>query len=147
MICLQSCVVYHRYCDIYHRSVRQTTRRADRMLRDRLSCEPMSTEINNYPWTRMLHTSNEFKRESESDHRSNILDAYHNLYVFMCVCVSLYSRACVYLCVFADVRNRWLWIGSLIHDSHTARLARDYIDIYSRFRHSVVHSNANVRRK
>lgn len=119
------------------RSVRQTIKQANRMLPDRLSRKVISTEINNYLLTRTLHTSSEFKIESESDHKSNIIE---RVYVTMYnVCVYLYVL--VDLCVPTDVRNRWLWIGSLIHDSQWRVLQGDYIDIYSRFRHSVVRSN------
>lgn len=72
------------------------------MLPDRLSRKVISTEINNYLLTRTLHTSSEFKIESESDHKSNIIE---RVYVTMYnVCVYLYVL--VDLCVPTDVRNR-----------------------------------------
>lgn len=78
------------------------------MLLDRLSRKAISTEINNYPSTRTLYTSSEFKIEFESDHKSSFIErVYITMYsvcVYVCVFVDLYVF--VDLCVSADVRNR-----------------------------------------
>ena len=77
------------------------------MLLDRLSRKAISTEINNYPSTRTLYTSSEFKIEFESDHKSSFIErVYITMYsVCVCVCVCsqiyMYSQICVCLQIYA----------------------------------------------
>lgn len=78
------------------------------MLLDRLSRKAISTEINNYPSTRTLYTSSEFKIEFESDHKSSFIERVYITMYSVCVCVCVFVDLYVFvdLCVSADVRNR-----------------------------------------